>query len=65
MYKRFNELNFVIGLFFFIISLILLIGAAVSTSLAGKINIYTGSAFLVFGLAMIFIKRKNDDSDTQ
>jgi len=65
MYKRFNELNFVIGLFFFIISLILLIGAAVSTSLAGKINIYTGCAFLAFGLAMIFIKRKNDDSNTQ
>lgn len=58
MFKRFNDLSFVIGLFFFIISLILLISALISPAFSGNINIYTGIVFLVFGLGMIFIKGK-------
>ncbi len=62
MYKRLNELNFVIGLFFTIVSLILLIGSLLSSELSGRINIYTGIVFLIFGLIMIIIKRKDSDS---
>lgn len=62
MYKRLNELNFVIGLFFTIVSLILLAGSFLSQELSGKINIYTGIVFLIFGVVMILIKgNKNDE----
>lgn len=61
MYKRLNELNFVIGLFFTIVSLILLIDFFAKDS-PGKLNLYTGLTFLVFGLFMITIKtNKNAD----
>lgn len=63
MFKRLNELNFVIGLFFTIVSLILLAGSFFSKDLSGKINIYTGIVFLVFGLLMIFIRRSNEKPD--
>lgn len=63
MYKRLNELNFVIGLFFTIVSLILLVGSFISSELSGKINIYTGTVFLIFGLLMIFIKGNKTDSN--
>jgi hypothetical protein len=58
MYKRLNELNFVIGLFFTIVSLILLVGNFLSKELSGSINLYTGIVFLVFGVFMIMIKSK-------
>jgi hypothetical protein len=55
MYKRLNELNFVIGLFFTIVSLILLIDFFAKGS-PGNLNLYTGLTFLIFGLFMIAIK---------
>ncbi|MCW3119639.1 MAG: hypothetical protein JWM28_3721 [Chitinophagaceae bacterium] len=58
MYKRFNQLSFVIGLFFFIVSLILFANALFNNARAG-INIYTAVIFFIFGLLMIFIKNKN------
>jgi len=61
MYKRFNELNFVIGLFFTIVSFILLGGNFLSKELSGTINLYTGIVFLIFGLFMITIKRKKEN----
>ncbi len=60
MFNRLNELNFVIGLFFLIVSVILLGGSLFSKDLSGRINIYTGIAFFIFGLAMVFIRRKAD-----
>jgi len=54
MYKKLNDLGFVIGLFFFITSLILLIADGKE-----KINLYTGLVFLVFGLLMMFVKKNN------
>jgi hypothetical protein len=60
MYKRLNELNFVIGLFFTIVSFILLAGSFLSKELSGKMNLYTGIVFLVFGLLMITIKTQKD-----
>ena len=58
MLKRFNELSFVIGLFFFIVSLVLLVSAMVSENFSGKINIYTGAAFFIFGLSMMIFRGK-------
>ena len=53
MYNRINNLGFVIGVFFIIVALILLIGGLLSPSLAYKLNFYTGGGFLVFGLVMV------------
>jgi hypothetical protein len=61
MYKRLNELNFVIGLFFTVVSLILLVDFFAKGS-SGKLNLYTGVSFLVFGVFMITIKT-NKSSD--
>lgn len=62
MYKRLNELNFVIGLFFTIVSLILLAGYFFTRELSRTINVYTGLVFLIFGIFMILIKgNKNTD----
>jgi hypothetical protein len=61
MYKRLNELNFVIGLFFTIVSLILLAGNFFTKGSNSKLNLYTGIIFLVFGLFMIGIKTKRSD----
>jgi hypothetical protein len=58
MYKKLNNLGFVIGIFFVIISLILIVGGVVSESLDNKLNFYTGFSFLVFGFCMAFFNRK-------
>lgn len=55
MLKRLNELNFVIGLFFTIVSLILLVDAFLKQG-TEKLNLYTGIAFLIFGVFMILLK---------
>ena len=57
MYKKLNDLQFIIGLFFTVLSLILLLSALLSDGMAGRLNIYTGIVFLVFGLAMMFIRK--------
>jgi len=54
MYKKLSNLGFVIGIFFIIISLILIIGGLVSSALAYKLNFYTGFSFLLFGIVMSF-----------
>lgn len=62
MLKRFNELNFVIGLFFTIVSLILLADTFLNKEGTGKLNLYTGIAFLIFGVFMIIVKTdKSED----
>ena len=58
MQKRFTELSFIIGTFFLIVSLILLIGYFTSSLLHADTNMYAGIAFLIFGLMMMFIKPK-------
>jgi hypothetical protein len=58
MYKKLNNLGFVIGIFFIIISLILLIGGVMSESLNNKLDYYTGFSFLIFGFCMAFFNRK-------
>lgn len=53
-----NELNFVIGLFFTIVALILLANQFFNKQFSGSMNLYTGIAFLIFGLFMIIIRTK-------
>ncbi|TMI90436.1 MAG: hypothetical protein E6H06_17420 [Bacteroidetes bacterium] len=60
MYKRLNELSFVIGLFFSIVSIILLTDYFFKKELSSKINLYTGIVFLIFGLFMMSIKRNKN-----
>lgn len=55
MYKKFNQLSFVIGLFFFIVSLILFVHILLS-DFTGRINFYTAIVFLIFGVAMMLAK---------
>jgi hypothetical protein len=60
MLKRLNDLSFVIGLFFTLVSLILLVGYFISVQLSAAINLYTGIVFLVFGVVMIFARKRKD-----
>jgi hypothetical protein len=60
MYKKLSNLGFVIGVFFIIISLILIIGGLLSEALNNKLNHYTGFSFLVFGGLMTFFNRDNN-----
>ena len=60
MYKKLSNLGFVIGVFFIIISLILIIGGLLSEALNNKLNHYTGFSFLVFGGLMAFFNRDNN-----
>jgi len=57
MIERLNELSFVIGIFFTIISLILF-GNMLILSSADAISVYSASAFLVFGVAMMLPGKK-------
>jgi hypothetical protein len=57
MYKKLNDLQFVIGLFFSVVSVILLLNVLVGNNVQGKLNILTGSGFLIFGLAMMLIRK--------
>jgi predicted membrane channel-forming protein YqfA (hemolysin III family) len=56
MFRRINELSFVIGLFFTLVAIILLGGYFLVAQLAHNINLYTGIVFLIFGLAMILVR---------
>jgi hypothetical protein len=62
MLKRANELSYVIGVFFLITSLILFVNLTIN-ALYDKLSIYTASAFLIFGLAMMFFRKKNNTNE--
>ncbi|MEO8961895.1 MAG: hypothetical protein ABI325_08445 [Ginsengibacter sp.] len=62
MYKKLSNLGFVIGIFFTIISLILIIGGLLSEALNNKLDFITGFIFLIFGVLMAFFNRKNDNT---
>lgn len=62
MYKKLNNLGFIIGLFFIIVSLILIIGSLFSSVLATKLNLYTAVVFLIFGILMgVFSKDESSE----
>ena len=56
MLNKFNHLSFVIGFFFLLVALILLVGYAFVPALNQPINLYTGLGMLVFALVMVTIK---------
>jgi len=56
MLKKLNDLQFVIGLFFSVVSVILLINVLMRAGAVIKVNAITGAAFLVFGVLMMFIR---------
>ncbi len=56
MSEKLNQLSFIIGVFFILVALVLLIGYGTSSSLKHAINLYTGTAMMVFGLMMIKLK---------
>ncbi len=62
MYKKLSQLSFVIGLFFSIVSVILFVNALLNQS-GERISIYTGIAFLAFGLLMIYVSNKEKADD--
>ena len=60
MLKKLNQLSFVIGLFFILVSLILLVGYLIGSSLKAPINLYSGLGMLLFGIFMVLIKEEED-----
>ncbi len=62
MQKRITELSFIIGSFFLIVSVILLIGYFTSSLLHIDKNMYAGIVFLLFGLMMIIVTPKSIDN---
>ena len=63
MQERFTSLSFIIGLFFVLVALILLLGYLLSALLSAAINLYAGIAFLLFGFFMMSVKQKSDDAE--
>ncbi len=53
MLEKFNQLSFVIGVFFVLVSLVLIGEYFFPIDLPKIINLYTGIGMLVFGLLMI------------
>ena len=60
MYKRLNELSFVIGLFFLLVSIILIINGLMNESANSKLTFYTAGGFVLFGIFMVLTKSKPD-----
>jgi uncharacterized membrane protein HdeD (DUF308 family) len=60
MLDKLNKLSFVIGLFFFIISVILLANYLTSNSQPQQVNLYSGIIFLLFGTIMMLLKNTED-----
>lgn len=64
MYQKFTELTFVIGLFFLIVAIILLVNTFTAGAAPTRLDLYTGFAFLLFGLIMMLIRTRKETGDT-
>lgn len=63
MYKKFSQLSFVIGLFFTIVAIILLINGLLSNE-GMSMTVNAAIVFLIFGIIMMLIKnRTNAEQD--
>ncbi len=60
MLNKLNKLSFVIGLFFFIISLLLLANYLTERDQTQQINLYVGLLFLAFGGVMMLLKNTEE-----
>lgn len=58
MLKNFDNLGFVIGLFFMIISVVILLGWIFASSIDNYLNLYCGIFFFIFGFFMFYFNRK-------
>jgi hypothetical protein len=54
MSDRFTNLRFIIGLFFVMMALIVLMGYIMSLTQHKSINLYSGISFLLFGALMMY-----------
>lgn len=54
MPERYTNLRFIIGLFFLLTSLLVLLAYLTADGGGQRINLYAGIAFLLFGGAMMF-----------
>ena len=59
MPERLNDLGFVIGTFFTIVSVVLFANIIIMR-LSDKLSIYTAVGFLIFGLLMMFARREKN-----
>jgi len=60
MYKRLNELSFVIGLFFLLVSVIVGVNGLLNAEAHSRLTFFTAGGFLIFGIFMILTKSKPD-----
>jgi hypothetical protein len=58
MQDRYTNLRFIIGLFFFLMALLVIVAWFVAEGAKLDINLYSSLAFGVFGLAMMFGKKE-------
>jgi hypothetical protein len=58
MLKKLNDLQFVIGLFFSVVSVILLLNVLLTAHEGSRLDLYTGVGFLVFGCCMMLIRNQ-------
>lgn len=56
MHNKINQLSFIIGAFFILVSIVLLTGYLFSNEMAKNINLYSGIALFIFGFFMTQIK---------
>ena len=54
MFKRLNQLSFVIGLFFSVVAVILFINSFIDGQ-TDVLNLSTAGVYLIFGLAMMIL----------
>lgn len=59
MFNKMSQLSFVIGLFFSLVSLIL-IGNMFLSNAFTALNLFTSITFLVFGIGMMMVKQKKE-----
>lgn len=57
MQERYTNLRFIIGLFFFLMAVLVIAAWFVADGGKVDINLYSGIAFAVFGAAMMFGKK--------
>ncbi len=60
MFSRFTSLSFVIGLFFVLVSVILIAGYLLSSAMHVALNLYTGIGLFGFGVFMLGVPSRND-----
>lgn len=61
MYTKFNSLRFVIGVFFTLLAIILVVGYFLSPEQHRAINIYTALSFGTFGVIMMAEKKSKEE----